>query len=82
MASDDLLDVDAGGTVVRTRGTLLLLREGKEGVRAEVGVMARTQLRALSTMVLGNPHLRKKVDMSEAPWSNLASSERMRRKQR
>eukprot|EP00061_Rhincodon_typus_P000950 g13261.t1 len=54
MASD-LLDVDTGGMV---RGTLSLLREGREGVRAEVLEMGRTWLRALSTTELGKPRLR------------------------
>eukprot|EP00061_Rhincodon_typus_P001289 g14300.t1 len=57
------------GWLLRIRGTLSLLQEGREGVRAEVQEMDRTRLRALLTTVLGNRQLRKKVDISEAPLS-------------
>eukprot|EP00061_Rhincodon_typus_P008151 g30516.t1 len=73
MASDDLLDVDANGMVGEDKGTLSLLQEGREVVRAEVREVGQTWLRAVSTMELGNPQLRKKVDSSEVPLLKLAS---------
>eukprot|EP00061_Rhincodon_typus_P001541 g15071.t1 len=80
MASDDLLHVDAGGMVRKDKGNTIAVREGREGVKAEVRKMGQNRLRALSTMVLGNPRLRKKVVISEAPLLKLASSENIQQR--
>eukprot|EP00061_Rhincodon_typus_P000733 g12600.t1 len=73
MTADDL-DVDAGGMVSKDKGNPIAVAGGKQVVGAEIQEMGLTQLRALSIIVLGNPQLRKKVDILEAPLSKLASS--------
>eukprot|EP00061_Rhincodon_typus_P011296 g36206.t1 len=69
MTSDDLLDVDAGAMVDKDKGNSIAVAEQKRGLRAEVQEMGWTWTRALSTTMLGNPWLRKKVDVLEAPLS-------------
>eukprot|EP00061_Rhincodon_typus_P013936 g40631.t1 len=62
MASADHLDVDAGGMVSKDKGNPIAVVGGREKVRVEVREMCWTWLRTMSTTVLGNPQLRKKMD--------------------
>eukprot|EP00061_Rhincodon_typus_P004296 g22237.t1 len=66
MASNGPLDVDAGGIVGEDKGDPIVVWEGREGVRAKVRKMGQTWLTALSTTVLGNPWLRKKMDIYDS----------------
>eukprot|EP00061_Rhincodon_typus_P007589 g29432.t1 len=67
MASDDLLDVDADGMVGKNKGNPIAVagekRGGKDGDGSDL-------VEALSTMVLRNLQLKKKVDISEASLLN------------
>eukprot|EP00061_Rhincodon_typus_P015923 g43872.t1 len=65
MAADELQDVDAGGMVGKDKGNPIAVAGEKKAEMREMG-------RALLTTVLGNPWLRKKVDILEAPLLNTA----------
>eukprot|EP00061_Rhincodon_typus_P007204 g28661.t1 len=82
MMSDDLLDVDGGGMLGKDKGNPIAVAGGKrkgEDGSAEDG---SDPFEGPVDNGAGNPQLRKKMDISEAPLSKLTSSERMRRKQR
>ena len=65
---------------MRTRGILPLFWEGGEGVRIVAREMDCMLLRALPTTIDGNPWLRKKKHILEAPLWKEASSEQMQRR--
>eukprot|EP00061_Rhincodon_typus_P000530 g11980.t1 len=80
MAPDDLLDVDAGEMVGKDKGNPVTVVGGKRmGEGGSVGDEL-DPVEGLSTKVLGNPWMRKKLDISKTPLSKLVSSEHMRRR--
>eukprot|EP00061_Rhincodon_typus_P002476 g17670.t1 len=65
MAADDILDMGACGMEYEDKGNPITVAGGKTEAEGGSAGGGSDHLRALSTTVLGNPWLRKKVDISE-----------------